>query len=133
EQEMHGGRDEDRDCHILDSVAEEKILDCLEPRVTLGGCLIEHHSSNWFPERFFDLVVVLTCENGMLYKRLKARDYEEKKITENVDCEIMQTVLQEALESYKPDKILTFKSETEKDMEQAHAAVSDFIRSWGRQ
>jgi len=132
EQQLHAGKDETFDCHILDSAAEEKILDYLEPRVASGGCLVEHHSSSWFPERFFDLVVVLTCENGILYKRLKARGYDENKITENVECEIMQTVLQEAHDSYKSEKIKTFRSETEEQLKHAQATVSDFIQEWSQ-
>eukprot|EP00960_Hanusia_phi_P012532 366157-Hanusia_phi.AAC.5 len=114
------------------------------------------HRSSWFPERFFDLVVVLTCENGILYKRLKARGYDENKvtcvvslawttlpvlrddarqdrmtisqITENVECEIMQ----EAHDSYKSEKIKTFRSETEEQLKHAQATVSDFIQEWSQ-
>ena len=51
--------------------------------------------------RWFDLVVVLTCDNTVLYDRLQARNYRDNKIQENVECEIMQVVLEEARESYK--------------------------------
>lgn len=66
-----------------------------------GGVIIEHHSVDWFPERWFDLVIVLRTDNTILYDRLAKRygpclllifyrDYSQHKITENVECEIMQ-------------------------------------------
>ena len=57
-------------------------------------------SCDFFPERWFDLVLVLTCDNTALYDRLVERGYAAKKLEENVQCEIMQVVLQEAKESY---------------------------------
>ena len=57
----------------------------------------------FFPERWFDLVVVLRTNNEVLYPRLEARGYSERKIQENVECEIMCTVAEEARESYKAE------------------------------
>ena len=53
------------------------------------------------PCRWFDLVVVLMADNTVLYERLEKRGYEEKKISENVQCEIMQVIAEEARESYR--------------------------------
>lgn len=55
-----------------------------------GGIVVDHHSSDFFPERFFDLVVVLQTDNSHLYDRLHKRGYAEAKIRENIECEIMQ-------------------------------------------
>ena len=55
--------------------------------------------------RWFDLVVVLTCDNTILYDRLASRNYKDNKIQENVQCEIMHVVLEEARESYKVPSI----------------------------
>lgn len=51
--------------------------------------------------RWFDLVVVLQTDNGVLYERLEQRQYAQAKITENVECEIMMVLLQEAHDSYE--------------------------------
>lgn len=51
--------------------------------------------------RWFDLVVVLQTDNGVLYDRLEKRGYPQPKITENVECEIMMVLLQEAHDSYE--------------------------------
>ena len=54
-----------------------------------------------FPERWFDLVLVLRCSNTLLYDRLQARQYSGRKLEENVQAEIFQTILDEARESYR--------------------------------
>ena len=51
-------------------------------------------SCDFFPERWFDLVLVLTCDNTALYDRLMERGYAAKKVEENVQCEIMQVTTQ---------------------------------------
>ena len=51
--------------------------------------------------RWFDLVIVLTTDNTILYERLEKRGYEPKKISENVQCEIMAVIVEEARESYR--------------------------------
>lgn len=37
------------------------------------GFILDHHDPSLFPERWVDLAVVLTCDNSVLYERLKAR------------------------------------------------------------
>lgn len=51
--------------------------------------------------RWFDLVVVLQTDNTVLYERLEQRGYPAAKISENVECEIMMVLLQEAHDSYE--------------------------------
>jgi DNA-binding MarR family transcriptional regulator len=51
--------------------------------------------------RWFDLVVVLTTDNTILYDRLEKRGYSERKISENIECEIMNVIVEEARESYR--------------------------------
>lgn len=59
--------------------------------------------SFWCPSsvRWFDLVVVLQTDNTVLYERLEQRGYPAAKISENVECEIMMVLLQEAHDSYE--------------------------------
>lgn len=51
--------------------------------------------------RWFDLVLVLQTDNTILYDRLEKRGYDQEKVQENVTCEIMQVVLEEARDSYR--------------------------------
>jgi broad-specificity NMP kinase len=38
-----------------------------------GGVVVDFHSVDFFPERWFQLVLVLRCDNTLLYDRLRAR------------------------------------------------------------
>ena len=38
-----------------------------------GGNAVEYHSSDFFPERWFDAVFVLRTDNTILYDRLQQR------------------------------------------------------------
>ena len=48
---------------------------------------------------------------------LKLEDIMIKKITENIDCEIMEVTSEEVRDSYKDDIIIELKSEKIEDME----------------
>lgn len=97
---FHEGWDEEWKCWIVD---EERLLDWMEEVVNprdgpaetgmfkvylvlypgcvllinehgnLTGFVIDHHDPSLFPERWIDLAVVLTCDNGILHDRLTAR------------------------------------------------------------
>lgn len=81
-----------------------------------GGVVLDYHACDFFPERWFDLVIVLRCDNTKLYDRLVTRGYEQKKLRENVECEIFGTVLEEARESYKEEVIHELPNETHEQM-----------------
>ncbi len=77
------GWDEEFQCMIVDENAEDQVgsiphfhhqlLDYLEPLMGEGGIVLEHHTVDFFPERWFDLVLVLRCDNTLLYDRLMDR------------------------------------------------------------
>ncbi len=54
-----------------------QVLDELEDpsdlNVNAGGKIIEYHGCSFFPIRFFQLVVVLSTDNTILYDRLAQR------------------------------------------------------------
>ena len=70
---FHAGRDEELDTFVMDQASEDRLLDELEPALALGNALVEYHSVGLFPERWFDLVLVLRTDNTLLYDRLTAR------------------------------------------------------------
>jgi adenylate kinase len=49
------------------------MLDALEPVVQDGGCILDFHSAEVFPERWIDLVLVMRTDNTILYDRLEKR------------------------------------------------------------
>merc|ERR1711988_1095606 len=60
------GYDKEFDSHILD---EDKLLDAMEDKMGEGGQIVDYHSNDFFPQRFFDLVIVLRCDNSILHPR----------------------------------------------------------------
>ena len=50
-----------------------QLLDELETITAQGWKVVDYHSSELFPERWFDLVVVLQTNNSILYSRLEGR------------------------------------------------------------
>ena len=125
---LHSGKDESFDSLIIDEEAEDKICDELEPALgaAAGGQLVDYHSVAFFPERWFDLVVVLRADTAVLYDRLQARSYSQKKVSENVECEIMQVVLESVRESYRAEIIKEVQSNTTEDMD----SNVDSITAW---
>lgn len=70
EKELYEGRDEDMDAWILD---EDRVVDAMEDSMELGGQIVDHHGCDFFPQRWFDLVVVLRANNTILFDRLASR------------------------------------------------------------
>ena len=107
----------------------DMVCDELEPLMSgKGGIILEFHSCDFFPERWFQLVVLLRCDNTNLYDRLKARGYNDQKITENIECEIFGELAQEVEESYQPEITMELNSANIEEMEQNLQAVIERIK-----
>ena len=106
---------------------DDMICDYLEPIIEEGGCLLDFHSAGFIPEDWIDLIVLLRCNNTELYDRLKERGYNEKKITENIECEIMEVTADDVKENFDNEKIIELKSEVIDDMEKNLDIVMDKI------
>lgn len=118
--------DESLNTWVLD---EDGFLDALEDDIENGGLILDYHGVDLFPEDWFDLVVVLTTDNTILYSRLEDRKYSEHKIQENVTCEIMQVILQEAIEHFQ-DKVMHMASNSLNDMDKNCEEVLKWIENW---
>lgn len=119
--------DEARKSHVID---EEELLNRLEAPLREGGCIIDWHCNDIFPERLIDLVIVLQCGTSSLYDRLKARSYHESKIQENIDAEIMSVVLEDALESYDKRIVVPLPSESEEQIEGNLDKIVAWCKQW---
>ncbi|MFX1452783.1 MAG: adenylate kinase family protein [Promethearchaeota archaeon] len=51
--------------------------------------IIESHFSDIIPEKFIDYAFILRCDPDELFKRLEKREYDIKKISENIQAEIL--------------------------------------------
>jgi adenylate kinase len=58
-EQCHEGRDADFDAFILD---EDKLIDAMRADAEAGGCVVDFHSCDVFPEDWFDLVLVLRAD-----------------------------------------------------------------------
>lgn len=104
-----------------------KLLDHLEPQMESGGNIVEYHSCDFFPERWFDAVFVILCDNTILYDRLQQRGYNQTKIKENIECEIFQMTLNEAKESYDETIVVALSGESESDFVDSIKQITEFI------
>lgn len=126
------GRDESLDTYVLD---EDRLLDLLEPLLEEAessgdGVVMDYHSCEFFPERYFDLVLVLQCETDVLYDRLTQRNYSDRKRSENVTAEIMQVILEEANQAYDPNIVHALPSNTVQDMDSNVDRVRTWMERW---
>ncbi len=123
--------DQTLDTHILD---EDKLLDILEvdfdTEYISGGIVADYHSCEMFPERWFDLIIVLTTTTEILYDRLTERGYSEKKRGENLQCEIMRVVLEEAKGSYAPEIVQELSNNSIEEMDQNVERVEAWYHQW---
>ena len=58
------------------------------------------------------------------------RGYSGKKLTENVECEIFQTILEEARESYRKEIVHELKSDTPDHMEANLEQIEQWVQQW---
>jgi adenylate kinase len=72
-----------------------------------------------YPQKFEVLKTVLV-----------SREYPEKKIQENVECEIFQTILEEAKESYSADIVHECQSNTPEEMETNLDNIQRWLQQW---
>ena len=107
-----------------------QLLDEMEEILGPGGYVVEFHSIDLFPERWFDLVVVLTTDNTELFDRLTRRGYSDKKIEENVTAEIMQVCLDEARESFAREVVVPLSSNTTADCDSNVQRIEAWAAQW---
>jgi len=71
----------------------------------------------------------LTCveDTKTLYERLESRGYSEKKIRENVECDIFQVVVEEAKEAY--DEVWTRNNASLDDLERNVEEIAEWFEA----
>ncbi len=58
------------------------------------------------------------------------RGYNQKKLTENIECEIFQVVLDQAKESYREDIVVELPNNTVEDMENNLELIKKWYAQW---
>ena len=124
--------DAKRDCFIVD---EDKLINYLEKNMNIskGGLLFDSHLCGAFPSNWFDLIIVLRCDNTALYDRLKERNYKQTKIEENIQAEIFQVILDEANQVYGKNKVIQLTNsninQQETNVEKTKKWIQQYINS----
>ncbi|MBT6995681.1 AAA family ATPase [Candidatus Woesearchaeota archaeon] len=92
---LSSGYDKENECEIIDVKKLNKFLISLIGKKNL---IIDSHLSHYLPKKYVDLCIVTTCDINILKDRLKKRKYNAKKIRDNVEAEIFDTIVIEAKE-----------------------------------
>lgn len=119
--------DEVYKCPVLD---EDKLMDGLEEAMSVGGNIVDYHSCEFFPERWFDVVFVLRADNTTIYDRLTSRGYTGKKLEDNIQCEIFHTILEEAKNSYKTEIVHELSSKNPEELQDNINRICIWIQQW---
>jgi len=97
--------DRRRRTHLID---DRKLRRELEKHVThlKKKVLVEgHYSHSLLPTRLVDSVFILRCSPEVLRDRLRRRGYPPAKIRENVEAEVLDVCLSEAVATYGLKKV----------------------------
>lgn len=70
------------------------------------------------------------CQLGCLFY---GRGYTGKKLSNNVECEIFQVLLEEAKDSYPEDIVVALKSDCIEDIDRNVSTLTDWVRNWSSQ
>jgi len=91
------GYDKEKLCEIVDI---NKLVEQLEKMIrhSTRNIVIEGHLSHFLHKEYVDVCIITKCELKELKKRLEKKGYMDKKVRENLDCEIFDVCLEEAKE-----------------------------------
>lgn len=65
-----------------------------------------------------------------MYFNFNFRGYSGKKLQDNIQCEIFQTILEEARESYQQEIVHELPSNTPEDLEENLDKIVAWIEQW---
>jgi len=76
------------------------------------------------------MVIVLRVDTHVLFDRLLQRGYAENKRNQNVQCEIMRVVVDEAKESYATEIVQELSNNTIEEMDENVARIKAWHDQW---
>lgn len=117
--------DDSLDSHEID---EDKLIPKLETELKMNHYnFVESIHADLLPPDLVDWVYVCRTDNTKLYDRLKARNYGEEKLTNNIQAEIFQTIHDEALEVFGASKLTEIQNDEEEDLERNCATIVENV------
>lgn len=120
--------DKDLDTQIID---EEKLEELLEPilKKSRTHVLESIHADLIGSTELIDWIFVCRTENSRLYDRLVERKYSADKISNNIESEIFQTILDESRESFGSEIVTELHNNTLEDLDKNAKLVLDRIKN----
>ncbi len=97
EHRLSDGYDKKRKSNIVDIKKLNKTLEKIIKNDK--SIIIDGHLSHYLPRKYVDLCIVVKCNLKILKNRLNKRGYSKEKIRENLDSEIFDICLNEAIEN----------------------------------
>ena len=98
ENSLSDGYDKKKECEIVDTEKLSKFLiDFIKK--SKQNLVVDSHLAHYLPKKYIDLCIITKCELKELKKRLEKRKYNKEKIRENLDSEIFEICLSEAIEN----------------------------------
>lgn len=99
------GRDEDRDTDIVDLPRLKEII-AEAVSATEGPIIVEgHYAYDVVPSDLVSHALILRRAPWILKEELRERGYSNEKISENVEAELLDVPLVEAIEALGPDLV----------------------------
>lgn len=119
--------DDELESHVLE---EDKLVDLLGKELKKGQQrnVIECIHGDVLPSELVDLLFVCRTNNTKLYDRLKARNYNEQKISNNMEAEIFQTILDEVRECFDESIIVELVNDELDDLDANAKSIIDKVR-----
>lgn len=105
ENKLYSKHSRKMETYIVDVIKLNKFLINLIKK-SKKSLVIDSHLSHYLPSKYVDLCYVTKCDLKVLKKRLMKRKYSKEKIRENLDAEILDVCLIEALENKHKVKVV---------------------------
>jgi adenylate kinase len=96
-EKLSEGYDKENKCEIIDVKKLNKVLIKII-KDSKKSLIIDSHLSHYLSKKYVSLCIVTTCDIKVLKDRLKKRGYSAKKIKDNLESEIFDSIVIEAKE-----------------------------------
>jgi adenylate kinase len=90
--------------------------------------IIECHSITSLPRNLIDQIILLKASTSVHFDRLTKRGYSNQKIQENIDCEIMQVILEDVINRFPNIPLEVFDNHTQEDAVKIVNYLSSLIK-----
>jgi adenylate kinase len=118
------GFDKDRKSDIIDIGRLDRLL--MESMNPLETIILDGHISHLL--RSVSKIIVLRCHPDILKKRLEKRGWDKKKIMENIQAEILDVILCEAIENKSIEEVYEMDT-SGKNIIETSSDISALLRS----